>query len=31
MIFFPFAISSVKSFRNEIAIEYFRKFVLLPC
>jgi len=29
--FFPFEFSSVKSFRNQIAIEYFRKFVLLPC
>jgi len=29
MIFFPFEISSVKSFRNQIAVEYLRKFILL--
>jgi len=28
---FPFEFSSVKSFRNQIAMEYLRKFVLLPC
>jgi len=28
---FPFEFSSVKSFRNQIVIEYLRKFVLLPC
>jgi len=31
MYFFPFEFSSVKSFRNQIAIEYLHKFVLLPC
>jgi len=29
--FFPFEFSSVKLFRNQIAIEYLCKFVLLPC
>jgi len=29
--FFSFEFSSVKSFRNQIAVEYLRKFVLLPC
>jgi len=29
--FFRFEFSSVKSFRSQIAIEYLRKFVLLPC
>jgi len=29
--FFPFEISSVKSFRNQIAFEYLHKFVLIPC
>jgi len=31
VIFFPFEFSSVKSFRNQIFIEYLCKFVLLPC
>jgi len=30
VIFCPFEFSSVKSFRNQIAIEYLRKFVPLP-
>jgi len=29
--FFPFEFSSEKSFRNQIATDYLRKFVLLPC
>jgi len=29
--FFPFEFSSVKSFRNQIAVEYLQKIVLLPC
>jgi len=29
--FFPFEFSSVKSFRNQIAIECLHKFVLRPC
>jgi len=28
---FSFEFSSAKSFRNQFAIEYLRKFVLLPC
>jgi len=31
VIFCQFEFFSVKSFRNQIAIEYLRKFVLLPC
>jgi len=31
MCFFSFEFSSVKSFRNQIAIEYLRKFALLLC
>jgi len=31
MRFFPFKLSLTKSFRNQIATEYLRKFVLLPC
>jgi len=29
--FFPFEFSSLKSFRNQTAIEYLRKFVLFLC
>jgi len=31
MRFFPFKFSLTKSFRNQIATEYLRKFVLFPC
>jgi len=31
MRFFQLEFSSAKSFRNQIAIDYLCKFVLLPC
>jgi len=31
MRFFLFKFTLTKSFRNHIAVEYLRKFVLLPC
>jgi len=31
VIFFSFEFSSVKPFMNQTAVEYLRKFVLLPC
>jgi len=30
-VIFPFEFSSEKSFRNQIAFDYLRKFELLPC